>query len=114
MLQGFQNKFVVIYNRYLGFPHVEKSKISLMNAMVCSRPTSMSAMAGVGGECQETHPESCYFGSKICAAEPSTGLTAGTSVQQQDGRSNGDAGEGVPVASLFSSFKAGGVVTSAR
>src|SRR6516165_5510975 len=42
MLQGFQNKFVVIYNRYLDFRHLEKSKIGLVNAMVLTADIEVS------------------------------------------------------------------------
>jgi len=94
MLQGLQNKFVVIYNRYLGFAHGEKSKIGLVNAMVLTADIEVSV-----GSCRELaarrgmpkkHPKSCYFTSKFCSAEPPTGFTAGTSAQQQYGGSNGD------------------------
>jgi hypothetical protein len=73
MLHGFQNKFVVIYDGYLSFPHLEKSKIGLVNAMVLTADIEVSngsrpELVARRGMPKKYIQNLVIFASKICPA----------------------------------------------
>jgi hypothetical protein len=85
MLQGFQDKFVVIYNRYPGFRHLEKSKIGLVNAMVLTADIEVSDGSRRELVALRRMPKNTskilLFRVKDLSCEPPRGFMASTSAQ---------------------------------